>query len=137
MSKFSLLQNHLLYYFVSLQLSLKSEPACNRNTIPKVTTPNPFHLHTEVHFFTFKNWHGSAYIDHTVLLIPTFLIMWQERGAEKEKKLIMELFQKELEEEATRVPKANPYPYTTDYPVVRKCHFVGFPICFKCLQYYY
>ncbi|WJX50936.1 hypothetical protein P8452_37179 [Trifolium repens] len=70
------------------KLSLKSEPACNRNTIPKVTTPNPFHLHTE------------------------------ERGAEKEKKLIMELFQKELEEEATRVPKANPYPYTTDYPVI-------------------
>ncbi|XP_045820364.1 protein TPX2 isoform X2 [Trifolium pratense] len=70
------------------KLSLKSEPACNRNTIPKVTTPNPFHLHTE------------------------------ERGAKKEKKLIMELFQKELEEEATRVPKANPYPYTTDYPVI-------------------
>lgn len=68
------------------KLSLKSEPA--RNTIPRTTTPNPFHLHTE------------------------------ERGAEKEKKLYMELLQKELEEEATRVPKANPYPYTTDYPVI-------------------
>lgn len=26
--------------------------------------------------------------------------------------------QKQLEEERARVPKANPYPYTTDYPVV-------------------
>lgn len=49
--------------------------------------------------------------------------MWQERGAEKEKKLFLELLEKQLEEEATRVPKANPYPYTTDYPVVQKRHF--------------
>ena len=70
------------------KLSLKSEPARNNNTIPKVTTPNPFHLHTE------------------------------ERGAEKEKKMFMELLQKQLEDEATRVPKAKPYPYTTDYPVI-------------------
>ncbi|KAJ1375379.1 TPX2, C-terminal, partial [Sesbania bispinosa] len=70
------------------KLCLKSEPARNHNPIPRKTTPNPFHLHTE------------------------------ERGAEKEKKLFMELLQKQLEEEATRVPKANPYPYTTDYPVI-------------------
>lgn len=45
--------------------------------------------------------------------------MWnQERGAKKENKLLMELMQKQLEEERARVPKANPYPYTTDYPVV-------------------
>jgi len=62
--------------------------------------------------------------------------MWQERGAEKEKKLYMELLQKELEEEATRVPKANPYPYTTDYPVVRKCSFWWF-IIYNFLQHYY
>ncbi|XP_027191283.1 protein TPX2 [Cicer arietinum] len=70
------------------KLSLKSEPARNHNTIPRTTTPNPFHLHTE------------------------------ERGAEKEKKLLMDILQKQFEEEVARVPKANPYPYTTDYPVI-------------------
>ncbi|OIW06007.1 hypothetical protein TanjilG_11694 [Lupinus angustifolius] len=68
------------------KLSLKSEQ--NHNPIPRNTTPNPFHLHTE------------------------------ERGAEKERRLCMELLQKQMEEERARVPKANPYPYTTDYPVV-------------------
>ncbi|KAJ6420445.1 hypothetical protein OIU84_027894 [Salix udensis] len=58
------------------------------NPIPRKTQPNPFHLHTE------------------------------ERGAEKERKLFMELVQKQMEEERARVPRANPYPYTTDYPVV-------------------
>ncbi|CAN1230977.1 Protein TPX2 [Linum perenne] len=56
--------------------------------LPRNTTPNPFHLHTE------------------------------ERGAEKERRLAMELMRKQMEEELARVPKANPYPYTTDYPVV-------------------
>ncbi|KAI4333942.1 hypothetical protein L6164_018690 [Bauhinia variegata] len=70
------------------KLSLKSEPTYNRNPIPRNTTPNPFNLHTE------------------------------ERGTEKEKKLFMELVQKQWEEEKARIPKANPYPYTTDYPVI-------------------
>ncbi|CAA3028854.1 TPX2 isoform X2 [Olea europaea subsp. europaea] len=52
------------------------------------TTPNPFHLHTE------------------------------DRGAEKEKRIVMELTQKQLEEERARIPRACPYPYTTDYPVI-------------------
>ncbi|XP_057792437.1 protein TPX2 isoform X2 [Salvia miltiorrhiza] len=52
------------------------------------TTPNPFHLHTE------------------------------ERGAEKERRIAEELMQKQLEEERARIPKAHPYPYTTDYPVI-------------------
>ncbi|CAL0333853.1 unnamed protein product [Lupinus luteus] len=69
------------------KLSLKSEQR-NHNPIPRNTTPNPFHLHTE------------------------------ERGAEKERRLCMELLHKQMEEERARVPKANPYPYTTDYPVV-------------------
>ncbi|KOM48025.1 hypothetical protein LR48_Vigan07g172900 [Vigna angularis] len=69
-------------------LSLKSEPERNHNPTKRNTTPNPFHLHSE------------------------------ERGAEKEKKLIMELLHKELEEEIARIPKANPYPYTTDYLVI-------------------
>ncbi|KAL3017341.1 hypothetical protein AAZX31_06G271800 [Glycine max] len=70
------------------KLSLKSEPSRNHNPIPRNTTPNPFHLHTE------------------------------ERGAEKEKKLVVDLLQKQWEEENARIPKANPYPYTTDYPVI-------------------
>ncbi|KAK8622403.1 hypothetical protein V6N13_117320 [Hibiscus sabdariffa] len=60
----------------------------NHDPIPRKTIPNPFHLHTE------------------------------ERGAEKEKKFLMEVIEKQFEEERARVPKANPYPYTTDYPVV-------------------
>ncbi|XP_030482220.2 protein TPX2 [Cannabis sativa] len=68
------------------KLSLNMEP--RHNPLPKNTTPNPFHLHTE------------------------------ERGAEKEKKFIMEVVHKQWEEERARVPKANPYPYTTDYPVI-------------------
>ncbi|KAK9922575.1 hypothetical protein M0R45_031036 [Rubus argutus] len=59
-----------------------------QNPIPRKTMPNPFHLHTE------------------------------ERGAEKEKKFLTEVMQKQWEEERARVPKANPYPYTTDYPVI-------------------
>ncbi|PHT76675.1 Protein TPX2 [Capsicum annuum] len=60
----------------------------NEKTIPRNTRPNPFHLYTE------------------------------ERGAEKERKLFTELLQKQTEEERSRVPKATPYPYTTDYPVI-------------------
>ncbi|KAL2937835.1 Protein TPX2 [Bienertia sinuspersici] len=56
--------------------------------IPKNTRPNPFRLYTE------------------------------ERGAEKERRFITEVMQKQIEEERARVPKANPYPYTTDFPVV-------------------
>ncbi|KAJ4975961.1 hypothetical protein NE237_001067 [Protea cynaroides] len=70
------------------KLSLTSEPRHELCQIPRVTTPNPFHLHTE------------------------------ERGEEKEKKFFLEVLQKQWEEEKARVPKATPYPYTTDYPVV-------------------
>jgi hypothetical protein len=54
------------------------------------------------------------------LFVHYFLFLYlQERGAEKERKFWMELVQKQMEEERARVPRANPYPYTTDYPVVR------------------
>ncbi|GAB2284475.1 hypothetical protein Dimus_018927 [Dionaea muscipula] len=56
--------------------------------IRRSTKPNPFHLQTE------------------------------KRGAVKESKLLMEVMQKQLEEKRARIPKANPYPYTTDYRVV-------------------
>jgi targeting protein for Xklp2 len=44
--------------------------------------------------------------------------MLQERGHDKERQLEAQLLQKKLEEEKARKFKANPYPYTTDYPVV-------------------
>ncbi|CAA2982168.1 TPX2 isoform X1 [Olea europaea subsp. europaea] len=69
------------------KLSINSEPHHDK-PLPRITTPNPFHLHTE------------------------------ERGAEKENRIAMELMQKQLEEEMARIPKALPYPYTTDYPVI-------------------
>lgn len=69
------------------KLSLNSEPSREKQ-LPRITTPNPFHLHTE------------------------------ERGHEKEKKLAEELIRKEWEEERSRIPRAKPYPYTTDYPVI-------------------
>ncbi|KAK9131846.1 hypothetical protein Scep_011374 [Stephania cephalantha] len=70
------------------RLSIKSESSRHDHQLPRITTPNPFHLHTE------------------------------ERGAEKEKKFEVEIMQKQLEEERARIPRANPYPYTTDYPVI-------------------
>ncbi|KAK6151744.1 hypothetical protein DH2020_014379 [Rehmannia glutinosa] len=70
------------------KLSISSLEPHHEKPLPRNTTPNPFHLHTE------------------------------ERGAEKEKRLAEELLQKQLEEERARVPKAHPYPYTTDYPVI-------------------
>ncbi|KAJ0826970.1 putative TPX2 central domain-containing protein [Helianthus annuus] len=63
-------------------------PPPTANVADMITAPNPFHLHTE------------------------------ERGAEKEKKFVMEVIHKQIEEERARIPKATPYPYTTDYPVV-------------------
>ncbi|PHU06445.1 Protein TPX2 [Capsicum chinense] len=60
----------------------------NDKTIPRNTTPNPFRLSTE------------------------------ERGAEKERKLFTKLLHKQIEDEKSRIRKANPYPYTTDYPVI-------------------
>ncbi|OEL15676.1 Protein TPX2 [Dichanthelium oligosanthes] len=72
------------------KLSLHSECSShsNRQDVPRPTIPNPFNLHTE------------------------------ERGHLKEKQLEAQLLQKKMEEEKARVHKANPYPYTTDYPVV-------------------
>ncbi|RZC65330.1 hypothetical protein C5167_009021 [Papaver somniferum] len=70
------------------KLSLNSEDHRNEQPLPRLTTPNPFHLHTE------------------------------ERGAEKEKKFVVEILQKQYEEDRARIPKATPYPYTTDYPVI-------------------
>lgn len=40
----------------------------------------------------------------------------------------MEFVHKQFEEERAKVPKANPYPYTTDYPVVSRTDQVTFYI---------
>ncbi|XP_060201750.1 protein TPX2-like isoform X2 [Lycium barbarum] len=60
----------------------------NDKRIPRNTIPDPFRLSTE------------------------------ERGTEKERKLFTELLHKQIEEERSRIRKATPYPYTTDYPVI-------------------
>ncbi|KAJ0983007.1 hypothetical protein J5N97_011262 [Dioscorea zingiberensis] len=70
------------------KLSLHSDSSYRDQQVPRITIPNPFHLHTE------------------------------ERGLEKEKQFTLHVLQKQLEEERARIPKANPYPYTTDYPVM-------------------
>ncbi|XP_076886571.1 protein TPX2-like [Bidens hawaiensis] len=70
------------------KLSLCSDSHAQKPPIPRITAPNPFHLHTE------------------------------ERGAEKEKRFVMEVIHKQIEQERARIPKAIPYPYTTDYPEV-------------------
>ncbi|KAJ0229340.1 Protein TPX2 [Hirschfeldia incana] len=62
--------------------------SCHEKPLPRNTAPNPFNLRTE------------------------------ERGAEKEKKFVMEVTQKLIGDERSRVPKAKPYPYTTDFPLV-------------------
>ncbi|ONM23909.1 Protein TPX2 [Zea mays] len=72
------------------KLSLHSECSSNSNRqdVPRRTIPNPFNLQTE------------------------------ERGHLKERQLEAHLLQKKMEEEKARVHKANPYPYTTDYPTM-------------------
>uniref|UniRef100_A0A0E0Q8S1 TPX2 C-terminal domain-containing protein n=1 Tax=Oryza rufipogon TaxID=4529 RepID=A0A0E0Q8S1_ORYRU len=71
------------------KLSLCSESSYHsKKDVPRLTIPNPFNLHTD------------------------------ERGHEKERQLAAQLLQKQLQEEKARIPKANPYPYTTDYPVI-------------------
>ncbi|KAM3365855.1 hypothetical protein ACQJBY_015462 [Aegilops geniculata] len=72
------------------KLSLYSESSSyhDKKDMPRLTIPNPFNLHTD------------------------------ERGHGKERQLEAQLLQKKLEEDKARKFKANPYPYTTDYPVV-------------------
>ncbi|XP_062186816.1 protein TPX2-like isoform X2 [Phragmites australis] len=74
--------------FDKLSIYSESSSHTDRKGVPRLTIPNPFNLHTE------------------------------ERGHEKERQRAVQLLQKQMEEEKARVHKANPYPYTTDYPVV-------------------
>ncbi|XP_015694892.2 protein TPX2 isoform X2 [Oryza brachyantha] len=74
--------------FDKLSLCSESSSCHFKKDVPRLTIPNPFNLYTD------------------------------ERGHEKERQLAAQLLQKQLQEEKARIPKANPYPYTTDYPVV-------------------
>lgn len=72
-------------------------------------------------------------MEHAVFLVFVIVILnltnktnlvavlnfFQERGSEKERQFALQILQRQLEEETARIPKASPYPYTTDYPVVQ------------------
>ncbi|XP_051151988.1 protein TPX2 isoform X2 [Andrographis paniculata] len=97
------------------------------NMKKQVTIPQEFHFATDQRippqaavFDLFDKLSISSEDKHfpTNTVPHPFLLYTEQRGMEKEKRLAMELMQKELEEERARVPRANPYPYTTDYPVV-------------------
>jgi hypothetical protein len=60
----------------------------------------------------------SLFSHHFLLQQYNMHPLLQERGHLKEMQLEAQLLQKKMEEEKARVHKANPYPYTTDYPVV-------------------
>jgi len=58
--------------------------------------------------------HFSSCVRNRIIMHPWL----QERGHLKERQLEAQLLQNKMEEEKARVHKANPYPYTTDYPMV-------------------
>jgi targeting protein for Xklp2 len=109
-----------------LQLSLCSESSSysDRNGVPRHTRPNPFNLHTEV----FEIWIQivSIYSYHIYCLRLLIYTLLQERGHLKEAQLAAQLARKQMENEKARLYKANPYPYTTDYPVVPENFFLNF-----------
>ncbi|KAK3033299.1 hypothetical protein RJ639_033767 [Escallonia herrerae] len=100
------------------------------NTKRQVTVPHEFHFATDerippptivTDLFDKLSLNSEPHHDKQIIrnTAPNpFHLQTEERGAEKERKFIMEVIQKQLEEERARVPKANPYPYTTDYPVL-------------------
>ncbi|KAG6383195.1 hypothetical protein SASPL_157060 [Salvia splendens] len=45
-------------------------------------------------------------------------ISTQRKEGREERRIAAELMQKQLEEERARIPRAHPYPYTTDFPVI-------------------
>ncbi|AEE27612.1 targeting protein for XKLP2 [Arabidopsis thaliana] len=83
----------------------KGEMGIFCNTKKHITIPQEFHFATDERISR-----PESVLD----------IFDKERGAEKEKKFYMELMYKKLGDVKARVPKANPYPYTTDYPVKRE-----------------
>ncbi|KAK6919613.1 hypothetical protein RJ641_015517 [Dillenia turbinata] len=100
------------------------------NTKCNVTIPQEFHFATDerippptavADLFDKLSLHSEPRHDEPVTRITspnTFNLYTEARGAEKERRFVLEVVQKQIEEEKARIPKANPYPYTTDYPVI-------------------
>ncbi|KAJ7548867.1 hypothetical protein O6H91_07G031300 [Diphasiastrum complanatum] len=96
----------------------------------QVTTPSEFHFATER-----RSAHQTPMLveklnelsldtrsDQDVTLRPTvpqpFHLATEERGLMKEMKLMEELMDRELADKEARIPKANPLPFTTDWPLI-------------------
>ncbi|MQM19388.1 hypothetical protein Taro_052392 [Colocasia esculenta] len=75
------------------------------NSKRQITIPQEFHFATDERM-------GPSASSSVVDLFD------KERGLDKGTQFTLQLVQKEIEEERARIPKANPYPYTTDYPVI-------------------
>lgn len=100
-----------------------------RNSKRQATTPLEFHFATEE-----RCYHSPPPVDLLEKLSlnsephqdagcrPTvpkpFHLLTEERGAEKERKFMLELQEQKRKEEEARIPKANPLPYTIEYPVI-------------------
>ncbi|CAM6045068.1 unnamed protein product [Sphagnum compactum] len=102
--------------------------------IPKreVTTPQEFHFKTDER----AHLRGAAPPTDQLLKLTVhqqpnhqegrarltkpkpFHLLTDDRGLAKEMKFIHDMVQRQQEEEKARIPKANPLPYTTDYPEV-------------------
>ncbi|KAE8679961.1 Protein TPX2 [Hibiscus syriacus] len=80
----------------------KGELGINCNAKKQVTIPQEFHFATH---------------ERIPPPVAVFDLFGKERGGKKEQ-FMMESIEKQLEEERSRVPKANPYPFTTHYPVI-------------------
>lgn len=100
-----------------------------RNNKPQVTTPMEFHFATD------ERIHNQPQIPLDLFSklslnsqqenqppqqtkLEPFRLVTEERGQQKEQRLFMEIKENELREQEARIPKANPLPYTTDYPAV-------------------
>ncbi|CAN6457394.1 unnamed protein product [Victoria cruziana] len=110
-------------------LESKGELGVFRNQKHQATVPQEFHFATDerlppvqpvLDLFD-KLSITSDYREKEVLrtTIPNpFNLQTEERGLEKEKRFLAEVLQEKLEEQKARIPRASPYPYSTDYPVI-------------------
>lgn len=100
-----------------------------RNSKRQATTPLEFHFATEerchhspppVELLGKLSLNSESHED--AVCRPTvpkpFHLLTEERGAEKERKFMLELQEQKRKEEEARIPKAKPLPYTIDYPVI-------------------
>lgn len=95
----------------------------------QVTVPEEFHFKTDERchhsplptdlFEKLSLNSGAHQVTVTRLTEPKpFHLLTEERGLEKEKRFMTELQKQEKKEKEARIPKANPLPYTVDYPVI-------------------